>query len=78
MPGTKDLRPTVGVSGETMLINRLALSADIAYLPYVNFSGVDDHFFSNTGQIACVYACVAGVCVATGSSPAAAGTARRE
>ncbi len=44
----------VGVSGETMLINRLALSADIAYLPYVNFSGVDDHFFGNTGQVASV------------------------
>lgn len=37
-----------------MLINRLALSADVAYLPYVNFSGVDDHFFGNTGQIASV------------------------
>jgi opacity protein-like surface antigen len=44
----------VGVSGETMLINRLALSADVAYLPYVNFSGVDDHFFGNSGQIASV------------------------
>jgi opacity protein-like surface antigen len=42
----------VSVSGETMLINRLALSADVAYLPYVNFSGVDDHFFGNTEQIA--------------------------
>jgi hypothetical protein len=27
-------------------------AADVAYLPYVNFSGVDDHFFGNTGQIA--------------------------
>ncbi len=44
----------VGVGGETMLINRLTLSADVAYLPYVNFSGVDDHFFGNTGQIASV------------------------
>ncbi len=44
----------VGVGGETILINRLALSADVAYLPYVNFSGVDDHYFGNTGQIASV------------------------
>jgi opacity protein-like surface antigen len=44
----------VGVGGEMMLINRLAISADVAYLPYVNFSGVDHHFFGNTGQIASV------------------------
>ncbi|MGO9045976.1 MAG: outer membrane protein, partial [Xanthobacteraceae bacterium] len=44
----------VGVAGETRLINRLALSADVAYLPLVNFSGVDNHFFGNTGQIASV------------------------
>jgi opacity protein-like surface antigen len=44
----------VGVGGETLLINRLALGADVAYLPYVNFSGVDDHFFGNTGEIASV------------------------
>ena len=44
----------VGVGGEMMLINRLAISADAAYLPYVNFSGVDHHFFGNTGQIASV------------------------
>jgi opacity protein-like surface antigen len=43
-----------GVGGEMMLINRLAISADAAYLPYVNFSGVDHHFFGNTGQIASV------------------------
>ena len=44
----------VGVAGETRLINRLALSADVAYLPLVNFSGVDNHFFGNTSQIASV------------------------
>jgi opacity protein-like surface antigen/outer membrane protease len=44
----------IGVAGETMLINRLALSADVAYLPYVSFSGVDNHFFGNTGQIASI------------------------
>jgi opacity protein-like surface antigen len=42
----------IGVSGETQLINRLRLSGDVAYLPVVNFSGVDTHFFGNTGQIA--------------------------
>jgi hypothetical protein len=36
------------------LINRLALSADIAYLPVVRFSGVDNHYFGNTGLIASV------------------------
>jgi opacity protein-like surface antigen len=44
----------IGVAGDTMLINRLVLSADVAYLPYVTFRGVDDHFFGNTGQIASV------------------------
>ena len=44
----------IGVSGETRLINRLALSADIAYLPVVRFSGVDNHYFGNTGLIASV------------------------
>jgi hypothetical protein len=44
----------IGVSGETQLINRLRLSGDVAYLPVVNFSGVDTHFFGNTGQIASI------------------------
>ena len=44
----------IGVSGETMLINRLKITGDVAYLPYVNFNGVDEHFFGNTGQIASV------------------------
>ena len=44
----------VGVSGETQLINRLRLSGDVAYLPVVNFTGVDTHFFSNTGQVASI------------------------
>ena len=44
----------VGVSGETRLINRLRLSGDVAYLPVVNFSGVDTHFFGNTGQVASI------------------------
>ena len=41
----------IGVSGETQLINRLRLSGDVAYLPVVNFSGVDTHFLGNTGQV---------------------------
>jgi opacity protein-like surface antigen/outer membrane protease len=44
----------VGVSGETELINRLRLSGDVAYLPVVNFSGVDTHFFGNTGAVASI------------------------
>jgi hypothetical protein len=44
----------VGISGETRLINRLRLSRDVAYLPVVNFSGVDTHFFGNTGQVASI------------------------
>jgi opacity protein-like surface antigen/outer membrane protease len=44
----------LGVSGETTLINRLRLSGDIAYLPVVNFSGVDTHFFGNTGAVASI------------------------
>ena len=44
----------VGVSGETQLINRLRLSGDVAYLPVVNFTGVDTHFFGNTGQVASI------------------------
>jgi opacity protein-like surface antigen len=44
----------IGVSGETRLINRLRLSGEVAYLPIVNFSGVDTHFFGNTGGIASI------------------------
>jgi opacity protein-like surface antigen len=34
----------VGLSSDTMLTDRLKLSVDAAYLPYVNFSGLDNHF----------------------------------
>ena len=37
----------VGLSGEFMLSDRLKLSADVAYLPYVDFRGVDDHVLRN-------------------------------
>lgn len=34
----------VGAAAELMLTNRLKLSGDVAYLPYVRFDGVDNHF----------------------------------
>ncbi len=33
----------VGLSSQAMLTDRLRLTADAAYLPWVNFSGLDDH-----------------------------------
>ena len=33
----------IGLSSETMLSDRLRLSADAAYVPWVNFIGLDDH-----------------------------------
>ena len=47
----------VGVNGEVMLTQSLKLSGDVAYLPYVKFTGTDDHVLralvspeSGTGQ----------------------------
>jgi opacity protein-like surface antigen len=34
----------VGLSSESMLTDRLKFSVDAAYLPYVSFSGLDNHF----------------------------------
>jgi opacity protein-like surface antigen len=34
----------VGLSGETMLTDRLKLGVDAAYLPYLVFDGLDNHF----------------------------------
>jgi opacity protein-like surface antigen len=42
----------IGLSGETMLSDRLKLSGEAAYLPYVIFAGVDQHFFGNSGIVA--------------------------
>ena len=42
----------VGVSAETMLTDRIKVSGDIAYLPWVSFNGTDHHFFGNTGILA--------------------------
>jgi len=39
----------VGVAGDAMLSPQVKLSADVAYLPYAQFSGLDNHFFGNTG-----------------------------
>ena len=33
----------VGVGGDIMVTNRVKLEADVAYLPYVQFNGTDDH-----------------------------------
>ena len=41
-----------GIAGEMMITDRLKLSGEVAYLPYVTFKGVDDHYFANTGVIA--------------------------
>jgi opacity protein-like surface antigen len=41
----KSLR--VGVNGETMITDRLKIGADVAYLPYVTFDGIDNHVLRN-------------------------------
>jgi len=33
----------LGVNGEIMITDRVKLGADVAYLPYVQFNGTDDH-----------------------------------
>lgn len=33
----------LGISGETMLLDRVKLSGEVAYLPYVQFNGIDTH-----------------------------------
>ena len=33
----------IGVNGEIMITDRFKLGADVAYLPYVEFNGTDDH-----------------------------------
>jgi outer membrane protease len=44
----------IGAAGEMMLTPRVKLSADVAYLPWVRFNGVDIHYFGNTGQLASI------------------------
>ncbi|HET7847797.1 MAG TPA: outer membrane beta-barrel protein [Pseudolabrys sp.] len=45
----------LGVAGEVMLAPRVKLSADIAYLPYVRFTGEDDHIAGNSDIVAEVF-----------------------
>ena len=42
----------MGVAGDVMLFDRVKVSGEVAYLPYMTFSGIDHHFFGNTGQLA--------------------------
>jgi opacity protein-like surface antigen len=42
----------IGIAGETMLTENVKVSGEVAYLPWVNFTGVDDHFFGNVGMLA--------------------------
>jgi opacity protein-like surface antigen len=56
--GLEDMRwqgLRVGLSGQVMLTDRLKLTADVAYLPYVTFNWLDDHLgrnleFQQSGQ----------------------------
>jgi opacity protein-like surface antigen len=45
----------VGMSAETMLTDRVKISADVAYLPWVRFNGTDQHFVGNTGTLAEIF-----------------------
>jgi opacity protein-like surface antigen len=45
----------IGLAAETMLTDRLKLSGDVAYLPWVWFSGTDQHFVGNTGALAEIF-----------------------
>jgi outer membrane protease len=42
----------IGVAGEAMLTDRVKLSGEVAYLPWVHFDGIDQHFFGNSGILA--------------------------
>jgi opacity protein-like surface antigen/outer membrane protease len=41
----------VGVNGDIMITDQLKLGADVAYLPYVQFSGVDNHLSFNPVKV---------------------------
>lgn len=45
----------LGIVGEYMLTDRLKLTGEAAYLPYVKFTGEDNHFAGNTGVLAGVF-----------------------
>lgn len=42
----------IGLTGETMLTDWVKISGEVAYLPWVNFRGIDQHFFGNSGILA--------------------------
>jgi outer membrane protein with beta-barrel domain len=42
----------IGVSAETMLTDRIKISGEVAYLPWVNHTSLDQHFVGNTGALA--------------------------
>jgi opacity protein-like surface antigen len=42
----------VGLAGEAMLTNSIKVSGEVAYLPYLQFNGVDNHYFGNIGILA--------------------------
>ena len=41
----------IGLAAEATLTNRVKLSGDVAYLPWVWFNGIDQHFVGNTGVL---------------------------
>ncbi len=45
----------LGVVGEYMLTDRLKLTGEAAYLPYVKFTGEDNHFGGNSGILVTVF-----------------------
>ncbi|WP_349628023.1 outer membrane beta-barrel protein [Bradyrhizobium lablabi] len=45
----------LGVVGDYMLTDRLKLTAEAAYLPYVKFDGEDNHFKGNSGILDTVF-----------------------
>ncbi len=45
----------LGVSGEYMLTDRLKVTGEAAYLPYVKFTGEDNHFAGNSGVLSTVF-----------------------
>lgn len=45
----------LGVAGEYMLTDRLKVTGEAAYLPYVKFDGEDNHFGSNSGVLVTVF-----------------------
>jgi hypothetical protein len=42
----------IGMAAETMLTDRVKISAEAAYLPWVQFNGTDQHFVGNPGMLA--------------------------